>query len=154
MHEPALRLSTRLAKLTNLPKVFFSDSGSTAVEVAMKMAAQYWKVQNKNTRKQRFIHFKNSYHGDTMGAMSVSDDDGMHSPFVGYMPMQYAADIPNDELAFEEFEALLKAEKNNIAAVIIEPLVQMAGGMKFHSPDVLAGNLPHHQKTRFANYRR
>lgn len=138
VHEPALTLSARLAKLTNLPKIFFSDSGSTAVEVALKMAAQYWKVQNKNTKKQRFIHFQNSYHGDTMGAMSVSDDDGMHSPFVGFMPMQFAVDIPSDEFGFAEFDAILASQKSQLAAVIIEPLVQMAGGMKFHSPDVLA----------------
>jgi len=138
VHEPALTLSKRLAKLTNLPHIFFSDSGSTSVEVALKMAAQYWKIKNKNTKKQRFLHFKNSYHGDTMGAMSVSDDDGMHSPFTGFMPMQFAVDIPTDELAFEEFDSLLKAHSSQLAAIIIEPLAQMAGGMKFHSPDVLA----------------
>ena len=136
-HEGAYKLANRLANLINLPRVFFSDSGSTAVEVAMKMAAQYWRNQNKNTKKQRFIHFTNSYHGDTMGAMSVSDS-GYHSAFQGYMPMQFMVDIPTDELAFADFDALLKAEKNQIAAVIIEPLVQAAGGMKFHAPDVLA----------------
>lgn len=137
-HEQPYKLAERLARLTGLPRVFFSDSGSTAVEVAMKMAAQYWRNQNKHTRKQRFVCFNKGYHGDTMGAMSVSDNDGMHSPFLGYMPMQFNIDIPSDELAFEEFDALLAAEKGQIAAVIIEPLVQGAGGMKFHSPDVLA----------------
>ncbi len=137
-HEQPYILAERLAKLTGLERVFFSDSGSTAVEVALKMATQYWKIQNKNTRKQRFVHFTNSYHGDTMGAMSVSDNDGMHSPFVGFTPMQFMVDIPSDEIAFNEFDALLAAEKNQIAAVILEPLVQGAGGMKFHSPDVLA----------------
>jgi len=138
VHEGAMKLSSRLAAFTRLPHVFFSDSGSTAVEVAMKMAAQYWRNINKKEHKKRFLHFTNSYHGDTMGAMSVSDNDGMHSPFVGFMPMQFSVDIPSDELAFEEFDILLGSQKNQIAAVIIEPLVQGAGGMKFHSPDVLA----------------
>lgn len=137
-HEEPYRLAERLAKLTGMPRVFFSDSGSTAVEVALKMAAQYWHNQNKHTHKQRFLHFTNSYHGDTMGAMSVSDNGGMHSPYVGYMPMQFMVDIPSDEISFSEFDALLLSQKNQIAAVIIEPLVQGAGGMKFHSPDVLA----------------
>jgi adenosylmethionine-8-amino-7-oxononanoate aminotransferase len=72
-----------------------------------------------------------------MGAMSVSGNDGMHSPYTGYMPMQFTVDIPSDELAFNEYDALLKSQKGQIAAVIIEPLVQGAGGMKFHSADVL-----------------
>ncbi len=138
VHEQAIKLAERLAKLTSLPRVFFSDSGSTAVEVALKMAVQYWKNQNKHSKKQRFLCFRSGYHGDTMGAMSVSDNDGMHSPYTGYMPMQFIVDIPSDELAFEEFDALLASQKSQIAAVIIEPLVQGAGGFKFHSPDVLA----------------
>ena len=137
-HEPAMKLATRLAKLTNLPKVFFSDSGSTAIEVAMKMAAQFWTNQHRKT-KTRFIAFRNAYHGDTMGAMSVSDpENGMHHVYAPYMPMQYVVDLPTGEYGFAEFEAVLKDNKKNIAALVMEPLVQAAGGMLFHSPDIIA----------------
>jgi adenosylmethionine-8-amino-7-oxononanoate aminotransferase len=136
-HEPAQKLATRLAKLTGLPRVFFSDSGSTAVEVALKMAVQYWRNKNKNSKKQKFLHFTNSYHGDTMGAMSVSDDSVMHAAFAGHNPLQYMVDIPSDELGFEDFDKLLQGSANQLAGVIIEPLIQMAGGMKFHSADTL-----------------
>ncbi|PIR34743.1 MAG: adenosylmethionine--8-amino-7-oxononanoate transaminase [Alphaproteobacteria bacterium CG11_big_fil_rev_8_21_14_0_20_44_7] len=138
VHEPALKLAERLAKLTKLPRIFFSDSGSTAIEVAMKMAVQYWRNNNKNTKKQKFLHFTNSYHGDTMGAMSISERGGMHSPYVGHVPMQFVIDVPSGELDFEDFDKLLEDSHNQIAAVIIEPLIQCAGGFKFHSPDVLA----------------
>ena len=137
-HEGAVTLAARLAKLTGLPKVFFSDSGSTAVEVALKMAVQYWRNQNKKTKKQKFLYFSNSYHGDTMGAMSVSDGSIMHAAFAGHTPMQYMIDIPSDELGFEDLDKLLSHSESQLAGVIIEPLVQMAGGFKFHSPDVLA----------------
>lgn len=137
-HEPASTLAARLAKLSGMPKVFFSDSGSTAVEVALKMAVQYWANQGKKN-KTRFVAFHNAYHGDTMGAMSVSDpENGMHQTYSHYMPMQYVVDLPLDEYGFSDFEALLKDNKKNIAGLIIEPLVQGAGGMKFHSPDVVA----------------
>lgn len=137
-HEPALKLSTRLAKLTGLPKVFFSDSGSTAVEVAMKMAVQYWANQGRKT-KTRFVAFHNAYHGDTMGAMSVSDpENGMHHVYAPYMPMQYVTDLPVNEYDFAEFESVLKDNKKTIAGLIMEPLVQGAGGMRFHSPDIVA----------------
>ena len=137
-HEPAFTLASRLSKLTDLPKVFFSDSGSTAVEVAMKMAVQYWANQHRKT-KTRFVSFHNAYHGDTMGAMSVSDpENGMHHVYAPYMPMQYVVDLPTDEYGFAEFEAVLKDNKKTIAGLIMEPLVQGAGGMRFHSPDVVA----------------
>ena len=137
-HEPAFTLASRLSKLTGLPKVFFSDSGSTAVEVAMKMAVQYWANQHRKT-KTRFVSFHNAYHGDTMGAMSVSDpENGMHHVYAPYMPMQYVVDLPTDEYGFAEFEAVLKDNKKTIAGLIMEPLVQGAGGMRFHSPDVVA----------------
>lgn len=137
-HEGAVKLAARLARLTSLPKIFFSDSGSTAVEVALKMAVQYWRNQNKKTKKQKFLYFSNAYHGDTMGAMSVSDGSIMHAAYAGHMPMQYMMDIPTDELAFQDFDKLLTDSETQLAGVIIEPLVQMAGGFKFHSPDVLA----------------
>ncbi len=139
-HEPAYQLSNKLVEIApkGLSRVFFSDSGSTAVEVAMKMAAQYW-INKGDKKKNRFICFKNSYHGDTMGAMSVSDpEQGMHKHFSSYMPMQYAVDIPIDEYGFADFKELIKGVKKNIAALIMEPLVQCAGGMKFHSTDILA----------------
>lgn len=139
-HAPAQQLAQKLVDLAppGLTKVFFSDSGSTAVEVAMKMAVQYWHHQGKR-RKQRFISFHHGYHGDTMGAMSLADPQrGMHASFDGYMPRQACVPIPNEEYGFSEFESLLSGLQGEMAAVIIEPLVQAAGGMKFHSPDVLA----------------
>jgi len=139
-HEPALKLATKLAEITpkGLERVFFSDSGSTAVEVAMKMAVQYW--YNKGKRlKQKFIAFHNGYHGDTMGCMSLCDPErGMHAGFTGYMPRQISIPIPSDEYAFSEFEQLLHDFEGQVAGLIIEPLLQGAGGMKFHTADVLA----------------
>ena len=137
-YEGAVTLAARLAKLTGLPKIFFSDSGSTAIEVALKMAVQYWRNLNPKTKKQKFLYFSNSYHGDTMGAMSVSDGSIMHAAYAGHAPMQYMIDIPSDELGFEDLDKLLNHSESQLAGVIIEPLVQMAGGFKFHSPDVLA----------------
>ncbi len=139
-HEPGYRLAGELVKILprGMSKVFFSDSGSTAVEIAMKMAVQYWHNQGQS-RKNRFICFRHGYHGDTMGAMSISDpESGMHKLWNGYMPMQYVLDIPSDEYSFAEFKELVAGIRKTAAAVIIEPLVQCAGGMKFHSADVLA----------------
>ena len=137
VHDPALTLAERLAKLVGLPRVFFSDSGSVAVEVALKMALQYWQAKGHNNRN-RFLCFRHGYHGDTTGAMSVSDPESMHKAFRAYSTKQYVLDIPSDEYSFAEFEQLMEALHKNIAGVIIEPLVQGAGGMKFHSADVLA----------------
>lgn len=137
-HEGAYKLADRLCKLTNMDKVFFTDSGSTAVETSMKMAVQYWKNTGEKYRN-KFISFRGGYHGDTMGAMSLCDnEDGMHKIMQGFMPEQYNIKIPSDEYDFAEFEELLTSLKNNIAGVVIEPLVQGAGGMKFHSADILA----------------
>ena len=137
VHEQALKLAGRLANLTGLPRVFFADSGSVAVEIALKMSLQYW--QNKRaTNRNRFLCFRHGYHGDTTGAMSVSDPDSMHKAFRSYSTKQFVVDIPSDEYGFAEFEQLLEGVHKNIAAIIIEPLVQGAGGMKFHSSDVLA----------------
>lgn len=139
-HEQAYTLAKRLAAIAprGLNRVFFSDSGSTAVEVALKMAAQYWK--NKGDGKRgKFISFRHAYHGDTMGAMSVSDPEhGMHHVYHHYMPKQYVMDIPSDEYSFAEFEAMLDGIHKTVAGVIIEPLVQCAGGFHFHSADILA----------------
>lgn len=133
VHEPALTLAKRLSALTGLERVFFGDSGSVAVEIALKMALQYWQQSGK-PEKNRFVCFHGGYHGDTMGAMSVSDPEhSMHSAFAGAVPKQYVADI-NDLRAFET----LLATHKDIAAVILEPLVQCAEGMRFHSAETLA----------------
>ncbi len=137
-HEPAYILANRLVGLTGLDRVFFTDSGSTAVETAMKMSVQYWR--NKGDKKRnKFISFNNGYHGDTMGCMSLCDpDNGMHKFFNEYMPKQFCWRVPIDEYDFAEFDNLLEGIGKTVAGVIIEPLVQGAGGFKFHSPDVLA----------------
>lgn len=132
VHEPAATLSARLATLTSLPRVFFADSGSIAVEVALKMALQYWQNLGR-PEKNKFICFTNGYHGDTMGAMSVSDPaQSMHKAFKSIVPKQYVVDVGD----FAALESALK--QKDVAAVIIEPLVQGAEGMKFHSADTLA----------------
>ena len=139
-HAPAETLADKLAAMApnGLERVFFSDSGSTAVEVALKMAVQYWRNQG-DSKRSKFVCFGHGYHGDTMGGMSVSDPDrGIHQAFNHYMPRQFVMDIPSGEYSFAEFEAVLGAVHNQVAGVIIEPLVQGAGGMRFHSADVLA----------------
>ena len=144
-HEPALALGARLAEIlpgsgtdAALNHVFFSDSGSVAVEIALKMAVQYWRNKGDVTRS-RFIAFRGAYHGDTMGAMSVCDpDDGMHALFGGYFPEQIVVDLPRGTAAVADFESLLAQRRDEVAAVIIEPLVQGAGGMKFHDAETLA----------------
>jgi len=138
VHDQALTLSVRLAKLTGLPRVFFSDSGSVAVEVALKLALQYWRLKGK-PHKERFLCFHDGYHGDTLGAMSVSDPErGMHKAFRNSVIRQYVVSIPTDEYGFAELDDLLKSFEGDVAGLIIEPLVQGAGGMKFHTADVLA----------------
>ena len=138
-HEPALTLARRLAALLpgDLTRVFFSDSGSVAVEVALKMAAQYWINQGQRERA-RFIAFKDAYHGDTIGAMAVSDPHaGMHSVYGGLMPQHIIADLPTDEASTVALEALIARHEGEIAGIIVEPLVQGAGGMKFHDASAL-----------------
>jgi len=138
-HEPAERLARRLAKLLpgDLDHVFFTDSGSVAVEVAMKMAVQYWLNRGVKGR-HRFVSFRDGYHGDTLGAMSVTDPDGgMHARFAGYLPPQLVADLPTDLDRIAQLETLLARHRDEIAGVIVEPLVQGAGGMKFHDGDTL-----------------
>ena len=137
--EPTSRLAKRLADLLpgDLDHVFFSESGSVSVEIAMKMAVQYW-INRGQKGRHRFVSFRFGYHGDTLAAMSVCDpDEGMHGLFKGYLPQQIIADVPATRERQAEFVRLLRAHRNEVAAVIIEPLVQGAGGMKFHEPDVL-----------------
>ncbi len=140
VHEPALTLAKRLSAIApaGLTRVFFGDSGSIAVEVALKIAIQYWKNIGKSG-KDRFVCFTNGYHGDTLGAMAISDPEhSMHKAFRHSIVHQYVMDIPSDEYSFAEFDTLLSGIQKEVAGVIIEPLVQGAGGMRFHEPDVLA----------------
>lgn len=138
VHGPALTLSQRLCALAGMNRAFFTDSGSVAVEVAMKMALQYWRNKGRPNR-DRFLCFHDGYHGDTQGAMSVSDPEhSMHKAFRNAVIRQYVTALPTDEYGIAEFDALLAHVQGNVAAVIIEPLVQGAGGMRFHSPDMLA----------------
>tara|TARA_R110002110_G_scaffold7770_9_gene39293 strand:+ start:3286 stop:4536 length:1251 start_codon:yes stop_codon:yes gene_type:complete len=139
VHEAAEKLAARLALMLPGPlnRVFFADSGSVAVEVAMKMAVQFWLNQGE-TGRTRFVSFRDGYHGDTLAAMSVTDpDEGMHALFKGYLPEQVIAPIPRDEATTLTFRQLLTDHSHEIAAVIVEPLVQCAGGMKMHNPDAL-----------------
>ena len=138
-HEPALTLASRLCALLGegFERVFFSDSGSVAVEVAMKMAIQSWRNRGDN-RRTRFIAFRGGYHGDTFGAMSVCDpDEGMHALFRGALPLQRIMELPQDEASAALLEAYLLDHGDELAGIIVEPLVQGAGGMLFHDPKVL-----------------
>jgi len=139
-HEQGYLLANRLGKMLpeGLNRVFFSEAGSTAVEIAMKMAVQFWH-NNGRRNKNKFVSFKNGYHGETMGALSLGDPEGWTArSFNNYCPRQFFVDIPRDEYGFAEFDEMLAGVKKEVAGVIIEPLVQGAGGMKFHQPDVLA----------------
>ncbi|MBI1212406.1 MAG: adenosylmethionine--8-amino-7-oxononanoate transaminase [Alphaproteobacteria bacterium] len=139
-HEQAFTLAKRLADMLprDLSRVFFSDSGSVAVEVALKMAIQYW--INKGERgRTKIVAFRHGYHGDTFATMAICDpDEGMHSLFKGVLAEQLIVDLPRDTATTRALDTLLERERRSIAAVIVEPLVQGAGGMKFHEPEVLA----------------
>jgi len=146
-HEPAIHLAKKINEITpkSLQKVFFSDSGSISVEVAMKFAIQYWHSKNL-LKKKKFLTVRNGYHGDTMGTMSVSDPtNGMHSIFEKSLLKQYYVSCPEDiskykrktSKSLEQMENMLKKNNSNIAAVIIEPILQGAGGMRIYHPDYL-----------------
>ena len=139
-HEPAARLASRLAALLpgELNHVFFSDSGSVSVEVAMKMAIQA--ALNRGERgRTKILAFRGGYHGDTLATMAVCDpDEGMHALFTGVLPEQIIADLPRDDASRAALEALLAREGHRVAAILVEPLVQGAGGMILHAPEVLA----------------
>jgi len=145
-HQPAIELATQLVKITPEPlqTVFFSDSGSVAVEVAMKMAIQYWHAKDKASKKQ-LLTVRNGYHGDTFGAMSVSDpENGMHSLFSNSLSQQFFVEAPRSPFGepctqedIAEFKKTLVQHHQQIAAVILEPIVQGAGGMRFYSADYL-----------------
>jgi adenosylmethionine-8-amino-7-oxononanoate aminotransferase len=139
VHEQALTLARRLAALLpgDLDRVFFSDSGSVAVEVAMKMAVQFWLNRGERGRK-KFVAFTGGYHGDTTGAMAVCDPDGgMHALFSGLLPEHFVVALPRDDESIAAFERLLERHGEEIAGIIVEPLAQGAGGMRFHDAAVL-----------------
>ncbi|EAT59606.1 adenosylmethionine--8-amino-7-oxononanoate transaminase [Chlorobium ferrooxidans] len=145
-HEPAVTLARELIALLPSPlqKLFFSDSGSVAVEVAIKMAIQYWTALGQSG-KNRLLTVRSGYHGDTFTAMSVSDPDtGMHTLFQGVIMQQFFADAPpcrfHESCSEEDIASLanlLEGHHREIAAVILEPVVQGAGGMRFYSPHYL-----------------
>ena len=145
-HEPAVRLAKRLVDMTpsRLQKVFFCDSGSVSVEVAMKMALQYWRARGVSN-KNKFATIRGGYHGDTWNAMSVCDPvNGMHTIFSGALAVHYFADRPKckfgqpfDASDFDSMGDILERFGSEIAAVILEPVVQGAGGMYFYHPDYL-----------------
>ncbi|RBW47047.1 adenosylmethionine--8-amino-7-oxononanoate transaminase [Psychromonas sp. B3M02] len=144
-HQPAVDLAKTLVEITpdGLNKVFFSDSGSVAVEVAIKMALQYW--QSLGYAKPKFVALKKGYHGDTFAAMSVTDPDGsMHELYQDFVAKNYFTKQPT--IAFDqewndsemyELTKLLEEKHNQIAALILEPIVQGAGGMHFYHPNYL-----------------
>jgi adenosylmethionine-8-amino-7-oxononanoate aminotransferase len=140
VHEQAVTLARRLAELLgpgNLDRVFFSESGSVAVEVALKMARQYWRNRG-NSDRDRIVAFKGGYHGDTSGAMAISDPEGgFHGTLAGASPQQIIIDLPVDETRRAALEMVLAQQTDRIAAMIVEPLVQGAGGMCFHDARVL-----------------
>ena len=146
-HKPAADLAKKINEITpsSLQKVFFSDSGSVAVEVAMKFAIQYWHSENQSNKK-KFLTVRNGYHGDTIGTMSVSDPiNGLHSIFKNSLIKQYYVACPEDVNSYsrktskslKEMEKNLKDKNTKIAAVIIEPILQGAGGMRIYHPDYL-----------------
>lgn len=137
-HEPAIKLARNLVSILprNQSKVFFSDNGSTAVEVALKMAFQYW--YNQGIEKKKIIALKGAYHGDTFGAMAVGERGIFTDPFSNYLFDVAFIDFPFQDKADEvlhQFKALLKG--NDIGAFIFEPLVQGASGMRMYSPTIL-----------------
>ncbi|MBF6058134.1 adenosylmethionine--8-amino-7-oxononanoate transaminase [Thiomicrorhabdus sp. HH1] len=145
-HEPAVELAKRLVELTpkGLEKVFFADSGSVAMEVAIKIALQYW-ISRGQKRKNRLLTVRNGYHGDTFATMAVCDPvNGMHHLFNDVLHKNLFAPAPesgfdteSDNRDIQALENLLQTHHFEIAAVTIEPIVQGAGGMRFYRPDYL-----------------
>ncbi|WP_045499912.1 adenosylmethionine--8-amino-7-oxononanoate transaminase [Vibrio hyugaensis] len=146
-HQPAISLCKKLLSLapSNLEHVFLADSGSVAVEVSLKMALQYWHA--KGERRPKFLTLRHGYHGDTFAAMSVTDpDNSMHSLYKGFLPEHIFADSPTcgywDEWKPEDladFEHKVETHHQELAAVILEPIVQGAGGMRIYHPEFLKG---------------
>ncbi len=146
-HQPAISLCKKLLSLApnNLEHVFLTDSGSVAVEVSLKMALQYWHA--KGERRPKFLTLRHGYHGDTFAAMSVTDpDNSMHSLYKGFLPEHIFAQSPTcgywDEWKPEDladFEHKIDSHHQELAAVILEPIVQGAGGMRIYHPEFLKG---------------
>ncbi|WP_295894161.1 adenosylmethionine--8-amino-7-oxononanoate transaminase [uncultured Vibrio sp.] len=146
-HNPAIDLCKKLVELTpsNLEKVFLADSGSVAVEVSLKMALQYWHA--KGEQRPKFLTLKHGYHGDTFAAMSVTDpNNSMHSLYKGFLPEHIFAVSPTigywddwNESDLDDFKRKLASNHKDIAAVILEPIVQGAGGMRIYHPEFLRG---------------
>ncbi|HCG7086492.1 TPA: adenosylmethionine--8-amino-7-oxononanoate transaminase [Vibrio parahaemolyticus] len=146
-HQPAISLCKKLLSLApnNLEHVFLADSGSVAVEVSLKMALQYWHA--KGERRPKFLTLRHGYHGDTFAAMSVTDpDNSMHSLYKGFLPEHIFARSPTcgywDEWKPEDladFEDKIDSHHQDLAAVILEPIVQGAGGMRIYHPEFLKG---------------
>ncbi|MBO8188606.1 adenosylmethionine--8-amino-7-oxononanoate transaminase [Streptomyces spirodelae] len=142
-HEPAVRLAARLAEISpgDLEHVFLCDSGSVSVEVAVKMSLQYWRSLGR-PEKRRLLTWRGGYHGDTWQPMSVCDPEGgMHHLWSGALPVQVFAEAPPSGFAAEPDEEyvahlhkMVEQHAHELAAVIVEPVVQGAGGMRFHSP--------------------
>lgn len=138
-HEPAYRLASRLAALLpgELDHVFFAESGSVAVEISMKMALQYW-INRGVAGRTKFVSFLGGYHGDTLATMTICDpEEGMHGLFAGVMPAQHVVPLPRDAASEAALDALLGEKGHEIAALIVEPRVQGAGGMLLHDDGVL-----------------
>jgi adenosylmethionine---8-amino-7-oxononanoate aminotransferase len=139
VHEPALTLASRLAALLpgDLDRVFFSESGSVAVEIALKIAIQFW-INRGQPKKTTLIAFKGGYHGDTTGAMALSDPgSGLHDPFRSLLPAHLVIDLPTDEASANALDSWLKRHADGFAGMIVEPLVQGAGGMRLHDAATL-----------------
>jgi len=143
-HQPAIDLCQLLIQITppGLDKVFLADSGSVSVEISLKMALQYWYNKGR-IDKTHFVTPRGGYHGDTFGAMSVCDpENGMHHLFQGVLPKHYFVTKPslgNTSKALADLNKVLKESHNKIAAMILEPIVQGAGGMNIYEPEYLAG---------------
>lgn len=139
VHEQALTLAARLADLLpgDLERVFFTESGSVSVEVALKMAVQYW-LNKGRAKRDTFVCFRGGYHGDTLGTMAVSDfETGIHQAFAGILHRHVMVPLPEDEESEAALRAVLAQRAHEIAGIVVEPSVQGAGGMRFHAPEVL-----------------
>jgi adenosylmethionine-8-amino-7-oxononanoate aminotransferase len=144
-HQPAIDVSKKLLQLApdNMEHIFLADSGSVAVEVSLKMALQYWHARGE--RRPKFLTLSHGYHGDTFAAMSVTDpNNSMHSLYKGFLPEHIFADSPKigfwdewNEADISDFKSKMEAHHSEVAAVILEPIVQGAGGMRLYHPTFL-----------------